>query len=299
MTPIVETHAEGKQQIRLLNGVVYPRFAMHAHHAERERMPRGNGAQSQQRRGNGNLQRFGKGKHLGLCARLRDAVSAQDDGPPGLSDQLSRVQQRRRACRDGRAHGVGKRRPRRGGSEVVERRRLLRILGDIDQHRPWPAAARDLKRQPHRGRDILSARDQKVVLGDGQRDAGDVDLLKGVRAEHLRRHLPGDGDNRDAIEHGRRDAGDEVGRARPGGRHAHADLAGGARVAIGHVRSALLMPDEDVVDGELAQRVVDGQDGAAGIAEDGGDAFAGERGPKDFSAGEDGKWGVLFGHKFS
>ena len=40
--------------------------------------------------------------------------------------------------------------------------------------------------------------------------------------------------------------------------------------------------------GELAQGVVDGQDGSAGIAEDGGDAFAGERGPEDFGSGEGG-----------
>jgi hypothetical protein len=33
--------------------------------------------------------------------------------------------------------------------------------------------------------------------------------------------------------------------------------------------------------GKLAQRVVDGQDRSAGIAEDGGDALAGEGGPED------------------
>ena len=69
--------------------------------------------------------------------------------------------------------------------------------------------------------------------------------------------------------------------------------AGGARVAVGHVRGALLVAHEHVVDGgELAQRVVDGKDGSAGIAEDGGDAFAGERGPEDLGAGEG---GVLVG----
>jgi len=47
--------------------------------------------------------------------------------------------------------------------------------------------------------------------------------------------------------------------------------------------------NEDMVDGELAQRVVDGQDGAAGITEDGGDALAGEGGPEDLGAGEVGR----------
>jgi hypothetical protein len=40
------------------------------------------------------------------------------------------------------------------------------------------------------------------------------------------------------------------------------------------MRGALLVPDEDVTDGELAQRVVDGQNGAAGIAEYFADALA-------------------------
>ena len=53
------------------------------------------------------------------------------------------------------------------------------------------------------------------------------------------------------------------------------------------MRGALLVSDEDVVDGgELAQGVVDGEDRAAGVAEDGGGAFAGEGGPEDFGAGE-------------
>ena len=68
----------------------------------------------------------------------------------------------------------------------------------------------------------------------------------------------------------------------------HANFARGARVAVGHVRRALLVADEDVADGEFAQRVVDGQNRAAGIAEDLAHAFAFERGPDDFCAGETG-----------
>ncbi len=36
--PIVKAHPEGQQQIGLLNRVIDPRFAVHAHHAEVERM---------------------------------------------------------------------------------------------------------------------------------------------------------------------------------------------------------------------------------------------------------------------
>ena len=84
----------------------------------------------------------------------------------------------------------------------------------------------------------------------------------------LRRDLSGDADDGDGVEHGGGDAGDEVGGAGAGGGDADADLARGAGVAVGHVRGALLVADEDVVDGELAQGVVGGEDGSAGVAED-------------------------------
>ena len=127
---------------------------------------------------------------------------------------------------------------------------------------------RDLEGLAEHGRDVFGAGGEEVVLGDGQGDAGDVDLLEGVGAEDLGGDLSGDADDGDGVEHGRRDAGDEVGGAGAGGGHADADLARGAGVAVGHVRGALLVADEDVVDRELAQGVVGGEDGSAGVAED-------------------------------
>jgi len=47
----------------------------------------------------------------------------------------------------------------------------------------------------------------------------------------------------------------------------------------------LLVAREHVVDGELAQSIVGGEDGSAGIAEDRGDTFAYERGPEDLGSG--------------
>ena len=131
------------------------------------------------------------------------------------------------------------------------------------------------------------------MLGYGQRDAGDVDFLKRVGAEHLAGDIAGDADDGNGVEHGGGDAGDEIGGAGAAGGDGHADLARGARVAVGHVRRALLVAHEHVMDGELAQRVVGGQDGAAGIAEDVRDALAHQRGPEDFSAGEAGGRGEV------
>ena len=72
--------------------------------------------------------------------------------------------------------------------------------------------------------------------------------------------------------------GNEVQRAGPGGGEHDAWLAAGAGVAVGHVRGPLLVPDQDVFElGMLGQVLVDGQVGAARVAEDVLDTLALQR----------------------
>ncbi len=149
-------------------------------------------------------------------------------------------------------HGVRAMRSGRGGVEVEFRQALLRVLGDVDEHRAGPAGLRDQKGFADGLRHVFGARDEVVVLGDGQRDAGDVHFLEGVGAEDFARDLAGDADHGDGIEHGGGDAGDQVGRAGAGGGDSHTHLAGGARVAVGHVGRALLVAHQDVADGKLS-----------------------------------------------
>ena len=173
--------------------------------------------------------------------------------------------------------------------KVEGRGSLLGILGDVDENGPGTAGPGHLKRLTKHRCEIFRARYKVVVLGDGQRDAGDVHFLKGIGAKNLRRNLAGDGDDGNAVQHGRCKPGDKVGCAGAAGGHADPDLATGAGVAVGHVGGTLLVPYKDMVDrGELAQGVVDGQDGAAGITEHGGDTFAGKGGPGNFRAGKGG-----------
>ena len=108
---------------------------------------------------------------------------------------------------------------------------------------------------------------QIVVLGDGQRDARDVGLLKRIGADELASHLTGDAHDRGGIEHRRGDAGDHVGGARSRGRDGDTDLPTGSRVAIRHVRGALFVPHQHVMDLAVLQGVIGRQDRAAGIAE--------------------------------
>ena len=67
---IVESHAEREKQIRFLNRRVDPRFAMHPHHAERQRMGRRKTAEAEQRFGHGNAGFFREARSL-LASRRR------------------------------------------------------------------------------------------------------------------------------------------------------------------------------------------------------------------------------------
>ena len=79
---VVEAHAEGDQQVGLLDRVVDPRLAVHAHHAEVERMRRREAAEAEQRaarRESARARRSASTCCLG--ARLHDAVAGEDHRP--------------------------------------------------------------------------------------------------------------------------------------------------------------------------------------------------------------------------
>ena len=119
-----------------------------------------------------------------------------------------------------------------------------------------------------RARQLVDVLHQVVVLGAGARDAGGIGLLEGVIADQVRRHLPGQADDRDAVHQRIRQAGDRIGRARAGGDEHDADLAGRARVAFRRMHGALFVAHQDVAHAVgLEQRVIDRKHGAARIAE--------------------------------
>ena len=144
---------------------------------------------------------------------------------------------------------------------------LLGVLGDVQEHRAGAVGRRDLKGFAQRRGNVLGARDQVVVLGDRQRDSGDVAFLKSVGADHGAADLAGDANDRGGVHHRRGDPGDHVRGARAGGGYGHSHSSAGAGVAVGHVRGALFVPDQNVVDLGSGQGVVGRQNRAAGIAE--------------------------------
>ncbi len=79
--PIVKAHPAGNQQVGFLDGVVDPRLAMHAHHAQVQFMGGGKAAQAKQGAGDGDLRPLRQRAHLAHRARLDDAVPGKDQRP--------------------------------------------------------------------------------------------------------------------------------------------------------------------------------------------------------------------------
>ena len=114
----------------------------------------------------------------------------------------------------------------------------------------------------------------------------------------VRGHLAGDRDQRDAVELGVGDGGDEVRRAGTAGGHADAHLARAASDALGGERAALLVPRQDGAEliGEPRQRLVQRHAGPARIGEDRIDAVVHQRLDQDIRpAGEFG-FGLRLGY---
>ncbi len=194
---IVKTHPHGNQQIRLLNGVVDPGFAVHAHHAQIQFFVGRKAAYAQQRHSHGNvrgLHEFRKRLHR---AAYHDAVPGQDQRALGGIQKLDRaIELRLIEIFLLALH----RQLRRGRFPIELSGSLLRIFGNIHQHRSRPASVGNHKRFAHGPRDIFRARDNHVVLGNRHGDAGDVDFLKRVRAQQFAGNLPRDAHHRGRIE---------------------------------------------------------------------------------------------------
>ena len=109
-----------------------------------------------------------------LGAAEHDAVAGENQRPLGGVDQRQRIDAAR-VTGPGQRFEIG-----RGGVPVELAGAELRVLGDVDEHRPGPSAGGDRERFANGRRHVARARDQVVVLGDRQRDAGDVGLLEGV-----------------------------------------------------------------------------------------------------------------------
>ena len=283
---VVKARADVDHHVAVVHGHVGLVGAVHAEHAEPLLVGRRIGAEPHQGRGDGEARQFHQlAKELaGFRARIDDAAAGVEHRPLGCRHDLDGFLQRRRVSLELRPvalvrHGGGGRRHVGADGE-------LHILRNVDDDGARPAALGDMECLVQDAREIVDVLDQPVVLGARPRDADRVALLEGIVADQMRRHLARQHHDGDRIHQRVGEPGDRVRGAGTGGHQHDADFAGGTGVALGCVHGATLLAHEDVLDLLLLKDlVVDGQHGAAGIAEDVLDTLVGKRLEDDFGAG--------------
>ena len=145
---------------------------------------------------------------------------------------------------------------------------LLDIFWDIDQDRSGSSRISDMKRLVDGLRNIFDVCDQIAVLDQRERGANDIRFLKRVASHHRGRNLSGNGDQRNGIELGIHDTGEQVDGPRSGGCHADPGLPRDAGIARRRKRAALFVPGQNHTDFfALGECLMDFHRGPAGIAE--------------------------------
>ena len=141
------------------------------------------------------------------------------------------------------------------------------ILGDVHEHRSGTTRRRDVKGLLHGQGNVLCLLDEKAVLRDRHHDAANVRLLEGIRPDGGGVDLPCDGHEWRGVHVGVADGGHQVGGARSRGRHAHSDAPTRNGIALGRVPGTLLVPNQDVPDAGIVERVIGREDGSSRDAE--------------------------------
>ena len=167
----------------------------------------------------------------------------------------------------------------------------LNILGDVDDHRAGATAGGDVEGLVQDGGQVSRALHQIVMLGAGAGNADRIALLEGVRPDQVGWDLPGNDHQRNRIHQGIDNAGHRIGRAGARGDQHHAGLARRARIALSRMGCALFMTDQNMLQARLVeQRVIDRQDRAARIAEQGVYALIDKGADDHFCAGHGAGW---------
>ena len=164
----------------------------------------------------------------------------------------------------------------------------LDILGHVDEDGAGTAGGGDLEGLADGGSQILNGADEVVVLGDGQGDTGDIDLLEAIGTNDGIGDVTGDGDQGNGVDVSGGDAGNQVGGTGAGGGDANAYLAGGTGVAVSCVGGTLFVGGQHVLQlvTVLIKGIVDIDDLTAGIAVDHVHALLDQGSHNDIGTGE-------------
>ena len=144
----------------------------------------------------------------------------------------------------------------------------LHILRNIDNHRPRTAIRRDIERLVQNPRQIFHRPHKIIMLRAVARYAHRIAFLKRIRPDQMRRHLPGNANERDGIKHRIGQPGHRIGRSRTRCHKHTANLAGRPRIPFRRMHRTLLMPHQNVLHLVLLEhRVINWQNSPARIAE--------------------------------
>ena len=263
--PIVEARPHRHQAVRVMDGHVGVVRPVHAQHVEGQRMRHGEGAQAHESLRHRDLGQLGQRVELGRAVGRDDAASHVEDGALGSHDGPRRLLDLAGMALVGRVVGA-----KMDLVGIVEGPLLdENVLGQVHVHGTGPSRGRDVKRLLDGHGQIVAVLDEEVVLGRRARDPDIVRFLERVVADQVRRHLAGEGNERDGVHEGVLERRHQVGRGRPRGDEAYSRLARGAGIALGGMTRRRLLANEDVADPfEVVQHVVDRQHGPSGEAED-------------------------------
>ena len=217
---------------------------VHPQHAQKLAVRRRVGAQSHQGIGDRVIKLTRQAPKKITALPLDDTATGIDHGSLGSQQHPGRLLDLARVPTLGRRIGAHLDRLRIAVLELFVR--PGDILGNIDNHRPRPARGGDVKRFPYYPRNIFRATNLITVFHDGSGYAHHVGLLERVLTDQVALHLSRKHNHRDRVHIGRRNAGDSVGGAGPGGYQHHAGLAGSASISIGRVGGRLLMSHQHV-----------------------------------------------------
>ena len=186
---------------------------------------------------------------------------------PAVAEEREGGFDRAAVGRNGRPQG-GVGRLRRG---VGRLRRGALLGGDVARDFEEDRTASGTHHDPHRalghGRRVRGVH-PSLPLRDRREERPQVELLVRNELEAVDRQLAGERDDRRAIEVRVRDAGHEVGRARPEGRETDARRPGAARHRLGHEGRAGLVPREHELEAGLAETLDEVHHLAARVPED-------------------------------
>ena len=279
--PVVEPAADGQNQVGVADGHVGGIGAVHAEHADPERIVGRETAQGHERGRDRDVEGPGQPEQFLVGAGSDDPAAGVNDGFLGAAHHLRHL---------GHLLGVG------GVGGVVAAHldgfRImvfghgpLDVLGQVDEHRARPAGGGQIEGLLDDPGQIPHVLDQIVVLGAGAGDADDVHFLEGVVADQRGGHLAGDDDHRHRVHVGGGDAGYGIGGSGARGHQAYADLARGPGIAVRGMDGSLFVPYQHMTQGVARQLIVNVDDRPSRKAEYDFHAFAAQGFQKDLGPG--------------